>query len=410
MKDTSLYQQILGVTSPWSVSDVKLDPEKLTIEVRLSIDPGTIWGCPACQSRMHIKEWNERRWRHLDSCQFKTVLVASVPTVECQEHGSQTVQVPWTEGSSRFTLYFERFAIAVLQACSESRAAELLAISWDQADGIKQRAVLRGLLKRGEFDVEYLCVDEKAVGQGHDYITVVTGLLKGEQVVLYVGDGKGEEGLNGFWELIGPEKCRRIKAVSMDFSKSYIKSTRQYCPQAALVFDPFHNMKMINNAVNEVRHQEIITGSVAARESLKNTRQMWLWGEENLPEKFKERFEGLKDSTLKTAKAWRLKELWRNFGGCQNEEEGWVFFKEWIRLAMASRLEPVKKVARSMKNHGEGIIAYLKYRFCNAIAEGVNSRIQLLIQKACGYRNRERLKTDIMFHFGGLQLDPVVHQ
>ncbi len=410
MKDTSLYQQILGNTSPWSVSDVKLDPVKLTIEVQVTIDHGTIWGCLVCQSRMHIKEWNERRWRHLDSCQFKTVLVASVPSVECKEHGSQTVQVPWTEGSSRFILYFERFAIAVLQACSESRAAELLAITWDQADGIKQRAVLRRMLKRGELDVEYICVDEKAVGHGHDYITVVTGLRKGEQVVLYVGDGKGEAGLNGFWELLGPEKCGRIKAVSMDFGKSYIKSTRQYCPNAKLIFDSFHYMKMINNAVNEVRKQEIIMGSVAAKESLKKSRQLWLWGEENLPEKFKKRFKELKNSTLKTAKAWRLKELWRNFSGCQTEEEGRVFFKEWLRLVMASKIEPVKKVARSMKEHFEGIITYLKYRFCNAIAEGGNSRIQLLVQKACGYRNRERLKTDIMFHFGGLQLDPVGHQ
>ena len=118
MKDISLYQQILGDTSPWAVSEVQLDAEKLTIEVRLTLRPDTIWGCPKCQRRMHVKEWRERRWRHMDSCQFKTILVASVPVVECPEHGAQTVQVPWAEGSSRFTMYFERFAIEVLLACS----------------------------------------------------------------------------------------------------------------------------------------------------------------------------------------------------------------------------------------------------------------------------------------------------
>jgi transposase len=135
MKDTALYQQILGDTKPWSVSDVRLDAAKLTVEVNLTVAAGAVWGCPQCQGRMHVKEWRTRRWRHLDSCQFKTILEASVPVVECAEHGAQTVQVPWAEGSSRFTLYFERFAVAVLQACTAARAGELLGISWDQAAG-----------------------------------------------------------------------------------------------------------------------------------------------------------------------------------------------------------------------------------------------------------------------------------
>ena len=127
----------------------------------------TIWACPQCHARMHVKEWRTRRWRHLDTCQFKTILEASVPVVECAEHGAQTVQVPWAEGSSRFTLCFESFAIEVLQACSASRAGKLLEISWDEADGIKQRAVRRGMARRQISDLQYVCVDEKAVGHGH---------------------------------------------------------------------------------------------------------------------------------------------------------------------------------------------------------------------------------------------------
>jgi transposase len=410
MKDTSLYQQILGDTSPWSVSEVELNAEKLTIEVRLTLPPESIWGCPQCANRMHVREWRERRWRHMDSCQFKTVLVASVPMVECPEHGAQTVQVPWAEGSSRFTLYFERFAIDVLHACAASKAGELLKISWDEADGIKQRAVRRGLARREVIDLEYVCIDEKAVGRGHDYVTIVTGVVDGKPRVLYVGNGKGEEGLNGFWEWLGTEGCRRIKAVSMDMGQSYQTSTRRYCPDADLIFDPFHLMKMLNKAVDEVRRQEAVMGSGADREALKKTRQMWLWGEENLPERHAERFDALKNSALKTARAWGIKELWRTFKTCRDEEDGLSFFMKWCRLAMQSKLEPIKKVARSFREHLSGITTYLKHGFCNALAEGVNSRIQLLVQKACGYRNRERLKTDILFHFGGLNLNPVLDQ
>jgi len=413
MKDKALnehYQQILGDTSPWTVSEVRLDVEHLINEVKLTVRPETIWACPTCHSRMHIKEWRTRRWRHMDTCQFKTVLEAAVPLVECSEHGAQTVQVPWAEGSGWFTMFFESFALQVLEACPTARAAALLKITWDEADGIKQRAVRRGLARRQIVGLEYVCVDEKAVGRGQDYVTVVTGVVGGEPKVLYVGDGRDEAALNGFWEWLGPEACARIKAVSMDMSQSYQNSPRRYCPDADLIFDPFHMMKMLNKAVDEVRRQEAVMGTDAERDALKQTRQMWLWGKENLPERHAARFEALKDSTLKTARAWRLKELWRTFKRCLDIDDAHAFFHKWYVLVMQSKLEAVKKVARTFKAHLAGIVSLFKHGFCNALAEGVNSRIQLLMQKSCGYRNRERLKTDILFHFGGLDMDPLSAQ
>lgn len=410
MKDSSLtahYQQILGETGPWAVSEVRLDVERLVNEVRLTVKPGTIWACPHCHNRMHVKEWRTRRWRHLDSCQFQTVLEAAVPVVECSEHGAQTAQVPWAEGSSRFTMFFERFAVQVLEACPAARAAELLDISWDEADGIKQRAVRRGLSRRQVVGLERVCVDEKAVGHGQDYVTVVTGVVGGKPHVIYVGDGRDEAALNGFWEWLGPDACERIKAVSMDMGQPYQNSTRRHCANADLIFDPFHLMKMLNKAVDEVRRLEILFGTGAVRAALKQTRQMWLWGEENLPERHAARFEDLKRSALRTARAWSLKELWRTFKSCLDVDDATAFLLKWYALAMRSKLEPVKKVARTFKAHLAGIVSIFKHGFCNALAEGVNSRIQLLMQKSCGYRNRQRLKTDILFHFGGLDMDPL---
>jgi transposase len=413
MKNKALnehYQLILGDTSPWVVDEVRLDVKRLVNEVRLKVKPDSIWACAQCHSRMHVKEWRTRRWRHMDTCQFKTILEAAVPVVECAEHGAQTVQVPWSEGSSRFTLFFERFAVQVLEACTTARAADLLKITWDEADGIKQRAVRRGLARRQISDLEYVCVDEKAVGRGHDYVTVVTGVWGGKPQVLHIGDGRDEAALNGFWEWLGPEACARIKAVSMDMSQSYQNSVRRYCPDADLIFDPFHLMKMLNKAVDEVRRREAVMGTGAEREALKSTRKLWLWGEENLPERHADHFQGLKDSALKTARAWRLKELWRTFKQCLDVEDACTFFDKWYASAIRSKLEPVKKVARSFKAHISGIVSIFTHGFCNALAEGVNSRIQLLLQKSCGFRNRERLKTDILFHFGCLNMDPLYGQ
>jgi transposase len=410
MKDTSLtshYQQILGETAPWAVSEVRLDVKRLVNEVRLAVKPDTVWACPQCRNRMHIKEWRTRRWRHLDSCQFQTVLEAAVPVVECPGHGSRTAQVPWAEGSSRFTVLFERFAVQVLEACPVARAAELLAVSWDEADGIKQRAVRRGLARRKLDGLEDVCVDEKAVGRGHDYVTIATGLVGGKPQVLYVGDGRDEAALNGFWEELGPDACARIKAVSMDMGRPYQNSARRYCGGADLIFDPFHLMKMLNKAVDEVRRNEIVFGTGDEKAALKGTRRMWLWGEENLPERYAARFEGLKQSALKTARAWRLKELWRAFKRCLNVNDATDFLLKWYASAIRSKLEPVKQVARTFKARLAGIVSIFKHGFCNALAEGVNSRIQLLMQKSCGYRNRQRLKTDILFHFGGLDMNPL---
>ena len=147
MQDVQLYEQLLGLQKPWKVETVSLKPAEQAIEVRV-VCQDTVWVCPECSQPMHIHDWEERRWRHLDSCQFKTLLVARVPRVRCPEHGSQVVKVPWAEKFGRFTQLFERLAIQVLQICSVAESCRLLRISWEEADGIKQRAVDRGLARK----------------------------------------------------------------------------------------------------------------------------------------------------------------------------------------------------------------------------------------------------------------------
>jgi transposase len=144
MQDFQLYEQILGPSAPWRVKAVNLlrGVEEVEVEVECTEKD---WACPECHQRMQVHEWERRRWRHLDSCQFKTFIEAEVPRVKCAEHGSQNVAVPWAEKYARFTRLFERFAIDVLRECSVQAGCGILRISWDEADGIKQRAVARGL-------------------------------------------------------------------------------------------------------------------------------------------------------------------------------------------------------------------------------------------------------------------------
>ena len=409
MKDIQLYQQILGDTTPWRVAAVRLDAGVQTIEIEMALKEGVLWGCPECGGAMHMHDQEQRRWRHLDTCQFKTFVVADAPRVNCPAHGKVTVKVPWAEPRGRFTALFERFAIDVMLACSTSQASNLLRVSWDEADGIKQRAVARGLARRQDDPVHRVCVDEKAVGRGQTYVTVVSALDAGRARVVYMGDDRTEASLDGFW--LGMSEARRhaVEAVAMDMWQPFWNSTVKRVLGAVdkIVHDAYHLATYMNKAVDTVRRAEHAALQYRADDTLKGSRMLWLYGEENVPSKWLKRFRKLVANTkLKTAKAWAIKELWRDFWKAPDVERAAETFKEWYREAMATRLEPVTKVARMFKAHLRNILTYFRLHISNAPSEAINSRIQELIQQSCGYRNRERFKRDVFFHLGGLDLYP----
>ena len=407
MQDFQLYQQILGLTEPWRVEQVTLKLKDKTVEVRVGY-ADTLWGCPQCQQRMQIHDYEERRWRHLDSCQFQTMIVSRVPVVRCPTHGTQTVAVPWAEKYARFTRLFERFAIDVMLECSISGACDILKVSWDEADGIKQRAVKRGLARKQPKVMERLCVDEKGMGNGHNYLTIVANVSGDRTTVEYVGEEREQESLDAFWESLTAEQLAGVEAVGMDMWEPYMRSTLARVPGAAakIVHDPFHLVKHMNEAVNEVRVREHKRLLAAGDDTLKNTRQLWLYGIENVPSQYAQRFDEVKELNLQTSRAWVIKEVFRSFWLCDTLKKAERYFGQWYGWAIRSRLEPVKKVARMCKSHLGNVLTYFVHRLTNGPIEGLNNAIQGLIKKAFGYRNKDRFKTDIFFHFGGLDLYP----
>lgn len=406
MQDIQLYQQLLGLSGVWKVTQVNLNLKEQMVEVVVKCQE-TVWGCPTCNSRMQIRSYEERRWRHLDSCQFKTILVCQVPRVDCPEHGSKMVQVPWAEPYGRFTVLFERLSIDLMRECSMSAACDILGISWDEADGIKRRAVKRGLERKQAQKLSRVGVDEKAFGRGHQYVTVVARLDPGKPAVVdYVGDDRKKESLDAFWASLTADQLASVEAVAMDMWEPFRLSTVDWVPNADIIHDPFHLARHMNEALDKVRKQEHRQLQSQGDDSLRGTKYFWLYGQENLPQKHRAAFDELKASQLKTSRAWSLKEMFRGFWDCATVAEGKEYFQRWYNWAIRSRLEPVKKVARSFKSHLENILTYFDHHLTNAALEGLNSKIQGLIKKACGYRNRERFKLDIMFHCGGLDLYP----
>ena len=407
MKDIQLYEQILGLVAPWQVESVTLRPNEQEIEVRVGFAE-TLWGCPQCEGRMQIHDYEERRWRHLDSCQFKTIIVSRVPIVRCPEHGSQTVAVPWAEKYTRFTRLFERLAIDLMLECSIAGACKILRISWDEADGIKQRAVKRGLARKTPKVMPRLCVDEKGMGHGQDYLTIVAEVEGDKTTVQYVGEDRERESLDAFWESLTTGQLAGVEAVGMDMWEPYVQSTLTHVPEAAskIVHDPFHLVKAMNEAVNKVRQSEHRQLQGAGDDTLEGTRRLWLYGMENVPAGQAQRFDEIKLLNMKTSRAWVLKEVFRSFWLCADVKEAEPYFGRWYSWSIRSRLEPVKKVARMCKNHLQNILTFFVHRLTNGPIEGLNNKIQGLIKKAFGYRNKERFKTDIFFHLGGLDLYP----
>ena len=387
---------------------VKLDlnVKGKTVEVRVECQESE-WACPTCSTRMQIRSYEERRWRHLDSCQFQTILICPVPRVDCAEHGSQMVQVPWAEPYGRFTALFERLAIDLMQECSISAACEILRISWDEADGIKQRAVQRGLARKKAQPLPRLGVDEKSFGKGQDYVTIVARLDPGKSATVeYVADDRKKESMDAFWASLTEDQLKSVEAIAMDMWEPFRLSTVDWVPHAAIVHDSFHLAAYMNEAVDKVRQQEHRQLLAQGDDSLTGSKHIWLYGWENVPEKHKASFDELKASQLKTSRAWSIKEMFRSFWSCDTVADGKEHFQRWYNWAIRCRLEPVKQVAKTFKRHLDNILTYFDHRLTNAALEGLNSKIQGLIKKACGYRNRERFKTDIMFHCGGLDLYP----
>jgi transposase len=319
------------------------------------------------------------------------------------------VAVPWAEKWGRFTQRFERLAIDLMLECSIWAACQILRISWDEADGIKQRAVKRGLAHKGQQVPAQVCVDEKGVGHGQNYVTVVARVESGKPATVdYVGDGRSHESLDGYWQQWTPEQLAAVEAVGMDMCEAYFQSTMAHVPEAErkIVFDPFHLSCHMNKAVNEVRKTEARQLLEAGDTTLQGTRHLWLYGWENLREPLASRFAELRGLKLKTGRAWAIKECWRDMWASFNVQEAKDFFQQWYSWAIRSRLAPVKRVARMFKRHLANILTYFETFLSNGPIEGLNNRIQGLIKKAFGYRSRERFKTDILFHLGGLDLYP----
>lgn len=407
MRDRELYATILGVKEPWEVERVEVDAKEEAVHVWLRRWKDSPADCPECGKRAAIYDHRDREWRHLDTCQFQTRIHASVPRVSCSEHGVVQIRVPWATPGSKFTMLFERLVIDWLQEASVTAVRKRLSLGWQATWGIMERAVARGLGRRQLGNVFWVGVDEKSFQRRHDYVTVVTDLA--QSTVLFVADDRRRESLEAFWALgLNESQREAVEAIAMDMWEPYVQATLARIPRAEekIVFDAFHIAKHLNEAVDRVRRLEQRELRARGDERLTGTKFTWLTNPENLPGEAREEFRALRNSNLKVARAWALKDTFRRLWTYSYVGAARTFFRRWYFWATHSKLQPMIEKARMLNKRLENVLSYLRHGVTNAVTEGLNSKIQWIRYTARGFRNRLNFKTAIYFHCGGLDLYP----
>jgi transposase len=401
MTADELLQAALGILPPWCVSHSTLSVEAKRVDIHLDFAPGSTFSCPECAAP-GCKAYDTRpcTWRHLNLFEHETYLHARTPRVQCMRCGIHLVRVPWARSGSGFTLLLEAFAIRLVQAMPVLAAARLLGIHDTRLWRMVNEYVEMGRSKEDHSELKRVGIDETSARRGHDYVSLFVDLDR--RKVAFVAAGKDAATVEAFAGDLrahggAPEA---IAEVSIDMSKAFIKGVTEQLPNAEITFDKFHAVSLVNEAVDEVRRQERKT-----HPELAGTRYVWLKNEANLTDAQAEqlgRFD-LSRCYLKTARAHQIRLAFQDLY-TQHPEHAEYYLKRWYFWATHSRIEPLVKVARTIRQHQNGILRWFTSRINNGILEGINSLVQAAKAKARGYRSFRNFASIIYLVAGKLDL------
>lgn len=401
MRDLDLFQLALGVLPPWFVSESDFDAKEKRLDIHIDFAKGGQFACPTCgRGGCSAYDTEPLTWRHLNFFEHMTFLHVRTPRVNCADCGVKRVAVPWGRSGSGFTLLFEAYILALAKEMPVNAIARLVGEHDTRLWRILRHYVDLAREQQDMSGVEKIGIDETSKGKGHDYVTVFMDL--DESKVLFVTEGKDAETVEAFREdLVAHGGLPgQIKEVCCDMSRAFISGVETVFEEAHITFDKFHLVKIVNDAVDEVRRQE-----KKERPELLRTRYLWLKNPDKLKPEQVEELAGLRLKTLnlKTARAYQLRLSFQdlfNLPAVKSED----FLQKWYFWATHSRLEPMIQAAKTIKAHSDGVLRWFHSQINNGILEGVNSLIQAAKAKARGYRSARNLITIIYLIAGKLKL------
>jgi len=349
---------------------------------------GGVFVCPECgKEELKAYDTELKSWRHLNFFQHEAYLTGRVPRVKCSQCGIRTVDVPWSRSGSGFTLLFEAMIMTLAKAMPVKTIASFVNEHDTRLWQIIHHYVDKGRSEADYSQVKKVGFDETSSKRGHNYVSLFVDLAGPRG--LFATEGKDSSTVERFkQDLTEHSGCAEdIGQMCCDMSPAFIKGVREQFPEAKLTFDKFHIMKIINEAVDEVRRQE-----QKDRPELAKSRYIWLKNPDNLKQSQINTLEKLTVSklNLKTSRAYHTRLNFQELFN-QSPETAETFLKKWCFWATHSRLEPMKDAACTIKRHWGGVLQWFKSQINNGILEGINSLIQAAKAKARGYRTTKNL-------------------
>lgn len=405
MRVTTLLRSLLGLEGT-RVLDVSFDEMGLVIDVAPRWRRGRCSECGApCPGYDRDRG---RRWRHLDLAGMTLHLRYDTRRVDCPRCGVKVEQIPWAEPGSWFTRPFEDHVGYLAQRCDKTTVSDMMRVAWDTVGTIIQRVVARRQRPDALDGLTHIGVDELSYRRHHEYITVVVDHRRGH--VIWAQPGKNAATLKAFFDELGTERCAKLEAVTIDMSGAYIKAVTECSPQAQIVFDRFHVQRLAQDAVDEVRRDEARAAtSVGERTALKGTRWSLLKSVWNLSLFDVQRLATLQRDNKRLYRAYLLKDALVGVLECRTEAFARYKLDEWIRWARRSRLEPFQRVAATIRDHADGILAYVRLGLSNGRTEGLNGKARTITRRSFGFHSAHGLIALLKLCCSGIHLYPVHH-
>jgi transposase len=389
MNPESLFGAALGIVPPWKVESIEFSKETKRLDIKINFHRGATFPCPVCGTLAPVHDTTEKTWRHLNFFQYDAYLTARIPRVNCPNSGCgvKQISVPWARSGSGFTLLFEALIMAFVREMPVKVAAALLGEHDTRIWRVMDHYILAARSKVDCSEVKRIGADETSARRGQDYISLFFDM--DERRLLFGTEGKDNETVKAFAEDLkahggAPEN---ITAASIDMSKAFIKGITEQLPNAEITFDRFHLIKAMNDALSQVRSDE----AKCYPDLLKGSRYVFLKNLENLTEKQDATLTRLCNYRLKTARAYLIKLALQDVYFAPSRALAEQELKKWYNWAIRSQIEQVKKVARTVKSHWNGILSWFDSKLSNGYVEAVNGLIQSAKRRARGYRTTKNL-------------------
>jgi len=388
--------QVVNVEADYSVSDIKIVIKYIG---KKALCPETLESC------ILYDHAPQRKWRHLDTMQYKTYISCELPRIKNSKGQVLTIIPPWADKHTRHTYLFEHAVIDVLLATkNQTKTAQLMRCGFNVINRIIHLSTERGLSRRdlSAMDFSRLSLDEKSFKKGHKYISVLSHPRSG--FIIDVEEGRTKESVEKLFDKsMTKEQQEHVKTISLDMWRAYISTSKSRLTNAAIVHDRFHLVKYLNTAIDKVRRREVKTN-----DELINSRYALLKNQENLTEKQRIKFDAIKDANYQVSKAWQVKQNFKDlFQKETNYINGFYLFIKWVRNSLTKKIKEVTKVVTMFEKHMQGVINALITKYTNAMAERLNGKIQEIKTIGKGYRTFKNFRSEILFFNGGLNLYPL---